>query len=129
MRIQSAMLCDATVITGNKLYVLGAGIGTWTVPTFPSVVSLTVALVLETDPDLGVAGDIEIAVANGAGAEMPRASIHAEIHDPGAPMAPWVSPAWARIDVPVEHPGLVEVLLGLGGSIDIRLPIAILGPR
>ncbi len=122
------MLCDATVITGNKLYVIGAGLATWVVASFPAQVSLTVAMVLETDPDLGASGEIELGVANGAGPAMPTATMHAEITDPGAPMAPWVSPCWARIDVPVEHPGLVEVLLGIGGSIEIRLPIAILTP-
>lgn len=128
MRIQSAMLCEAAVIVGNKLYVVGGALGSYTAPQFPTRIGLSVALILETEPDLGVTGEVEISVVNDAGPPVDRAVLNATIGDPGVPFAPWLTPAWAKVEIDAQHPGRVEVLLGSEGSIEHRLPIAIVGP-
>jgi len=58
------MLCDAAAIVGTKLYVLGAALATWSANEFPAEVDLALAMILETELDVGATDQLDLQVVD-----------------------------------------------------------------
>lgn len=119
------MLCEAVHILSGKLYILGGALATWTM-ALPGEFPPVVALVVETEPDLGVEGDVVARLVSPTGTTVAECTVSIVVGDPGTAGAPWVAPIWLRFDGVVLEPGRYEVVISIGGSVEARLPITIL---
>jgi hypothetical protein len=127
MRIQSAMLCEAATVENGKLFILGAGLASWAIPSFPAVAGPVLVGVIEADPDLDQGqASFTISVVDRAGAELLKANVAVSIQGDKTSGIPWIIPMVAPMQIPVSGPAQLDVLIASDAGIDVRIPLVVL---
>jgi hypothetical protein len=127
MRIQSAMLCEAATVENGKLFILGAGLASWTVPTFPAMASPVLVGVIEADPDIDQGqASFTISVVDRAGSALLTAEVAVNIQGDKTSEVPWIIPMIAPMQIPVAAPTPLDVLISSEAGIDVRIPLVVL---